>query len=113
MPKATNRVNRIIRQYLNTLTQKGVPIQSAYLFGSQAKGTAGPYSDIDLIIISTAFRDMPLWKRWEILGDALAEVLEPIEVRGYAPEEIEQAQGRKGSFLHEILNEPEIIEYRV
>ena len=78
-------MNEIVKQYLSTLSRKGIPIQTAYLFGSQAKGTAGPYSDIDLIIISTAFRDMPLWRRWEILGDALAEVMEPTEVRSYAP----------------------------
>lgn len=113
MPKTTNRVNEIVNQYLATLSRKGIPVLSAYLFGSQAKGNAGPNSDIDLIIISTAFSGMPLWKRWEVLGDALAEVLEPIEVRGYAPEELDQAQEQKGSFLHEILNETETIEYRI
>jgi hypothetical protein len=113
MSKTTNRVNEIVNQYLITLSQKGIPILTAYMFGSQAKGNAGPNSDIDLIIVSTAFRGMPLWKRWEVLGDVLAEVLEPIEVRGYAPEELDQAQEQKGSFLHEILNETETIEYRI
>ena len=111
MSKATNRVNEIVNQYLTTLSQKGIPVLSAYMFGSQTKGTAGPNSDIDLIVVSTAFRDMPLWKRWEVLGDALAEVLEPIEVRGYAPEELDQAQEQKGSFLREILTEAETVTY--
>ncbi|OAT81055.1 nucleotidyltransferase domain-containing protein [Desulfotomaculum copahuensis] len=113
MPQTSNRVNEIVRQYLSALSQNGVPIQAAYLFGSQAKGTAGPYSDIDLIVISKAFKDMPQWRRWEILGDALAEVMEPIEVRGYTPEEIDQAQKQRAGFLYEILSGPETVEYRL
>jgi len=62
------------------LKRKGIPIQKVYLFGSQAKGTARIDSDIDLLVVSPAFSGMPLWERWEVLGDALAEVLEPIEV---------------------------------
>ncbi|MEW6274965.1 MAG: hypothetical protein AB1556_07625 [Bacillota bacterium] len=66
---------------------------------------------MDLIVVSPAFRNMPLWKRWEILGDALAEVMEPIEARGYTPEEIDQAQQQKTSFLYEILTESETVRY--
>lgn len=113
MSQAPGRVNEIIRRYLTVLARKGIPVQAAYLFGSQARGTAGPYSDIDLIIVSSAFSNMPVWRRWEILGDALAEVMEPIEVRGYAPEEIDRAQKQKASFLYEILSGPETVEYRL
>jgi len=104
-------VSEIIKLYLAVLAQKGIPVQAAYLFGSHTKGRAELYSDIDLVVVSPAFCNMPLWRRWEILGDALAEVLEPIEARGYAPEEIDQAQKQKTSFLYEVLNEPETIEY--
>jgi len=64
-----------------------------------------------LFLTSTAFRDMPLWRRREIPGDALAEVMEPIEVRGYALEEINRAQKLKAGFLYEILSGPETVEY--
>lgn len=111
MPSPTSRVNEIIKLYLAVLTKKGVPVQAAYLFGSQAKGKAEQYSDIDLIVVSPVFHDMPLWKRWEILGDALAEVLEPIEARGYTLEEIAQACQQKTSFLYEILTKPGTIRY--
>ncbi|WP_313885497.1 nucleotidyltransferase domain-containing protein [Desulfallas sp. Bu1-1] len=87
-------------------------MQKAYLFGSQAKGTASPDSDIDLIVISPAFAGMPLWKRFEKLGEALAEILEPIEVRGYSPEEINEAKKQKACFLYEVLTEPQTIEYQ-
>ncbi|TEB10832.1 Nucleotidyltransferase domain protein [Pelotomaculum sp. FP] len=113
MPETTNRVAEIVKAYLAVLQKKGIPLQRAYLFGSQAKGAAGPYSDIDVIVVSQAFTGMPQWKRWEILGDALAEIMEPIEVRGYAPNEIDQAQKQKASLIYEVLTEPGTIEYRV
>lgn len=112
MSRATNQVNQIIESYFAILAQNGIPIQKAYLFGSQAKGTAHPDSDIDLIVVSSAFDGMPLWERFEKLGDALAEILEPIEVRGYTPMEMEEAKKQKASFLYEVLTEPQTIEYR-
>lgn len=113
MPETANKIVEIVKAYLLVLAKKGIPLQKAYLFGSQAKGTAGPYSDIDLIVVSPAFTGMPQWKRWEILGDALAEIMEPIEARGYAPDEIDQAQKQKSSFIYEVLTEPETIEYQI
>lgn len=112
MHKATARIEDTVKSYLLILEKKGIPTQKAYLFGSQARGTAGPYSDIDLIVVSPAFTGMPQWKRWEILGDALAEIMEPIEARGYAPDEINQAKQQKASFLYEVLTEPQTIEYQ-
>lgn len=111
MSKAAAKVKDTVKSYLLILEQKGIPTQKSYIFGSQAKGTAGPYSDIDLIVVSSAFTGMPQWKRWEILGDALAEIMEPIEVRGYTPEEINLAKQQKASFLYEVLNEPQTIEF--
>lgn len=113
MPETTDRVMNIVKAYLTVLSQKGIPVQKAYLFGSQPKGTAGSNSDIDLLVVSPVFSGMPQWKRWEILGDALVEIMEPIEVRGYAPEEISAAKEQKASFIHHILTQPETIEYQL
>ncbi len=112
MHQTTNQITHIVKSYLSTLIEMGIPVERAYLFGSQAKGTAKPDSDIDLIVVSSAFTNMPLWKRWEILGDALAKIMEPIEVQAYTQEEIDFAQKRKASFIHEVLNEPQTIEYQ-
>ena len=48
-----------------------------------------------------------MWKRWEVLGDALAEVLEPIEVIGYSPEEFQMQSNKQASFLRHILQQSE------
>lgn len=113
MHKTADQINNAINSYLSILLKKRVPIEKVYLFGSQVKGTAEPGSDIDLIIVSPLFSNMPLWKRCEILGDALAEVLEPIEAIGYSPEEFEAKKNKQASFLAHILAQPETIEYSI
>jgi uncharacterized protein len=80
MSKITDRVKDIVLSYVNVLKLHGCSVGEVYLFSSQAKGTAIPESDIDLILVSTEFSEMPMWKRWEILGDAISEVMEPIHV---------------------------------
>jgi uncharacterized protein len=37
---------------------RDVPVLAVYVFGSQARGTAGPDSDVDLAVVSKAFRGM-------------------------------------------------------
>ncbi|KKQ34263.1 MAG: Nucleotidyltransferase [Candidatus Nomurabacteria bacterium GW2011_GWB1_37_5] len=45
----------IIRHYSRILKQSGIGFEEIILFGSQAKGTARKWSDIDLAIVSTDF----------------------------------------------------------
>lgn len=49
-----NELN-IVNEYVNLLKQKGVDVSKVILFGSYAKGTAKPESDIDVAIISSQF----------------------------------------------------------
>jgi len=50
-------VIRVIREYLQELSLKGVIISKAFLYGSQTNGTATEESDIDLMLVSPAFDD--------------------------------------------------------
>lgn len=45
----------VIHAYLLLLKKKGIKVSKAILFGSYAKGTAKPESDIDIAIVSTQF----------------------------------------------------------
>lgn len=49
-----NKIN-IIHKYVHLLKQNGIKVSKVILFGSYAKGTANPDSDIDLAIISSQF----------------------------------------------------------
>ena len=82
---------------------------SSWLISANAE----PDSDIDLIIVSSAFRGMPVWKRWGILGDALSEVLQPLEALVYSPEEFESKKNWPASFLGHILRQPEVVAVRL
>lgn len=63
-------VTLTIRQYLAAVRAAGIPVRRAVLFGSYARGEAGPWSDIDLVVISPRL-DEPADRRlidklWEL-----------------------------------------------
>lgn len=45
----------LIRRYLNALKQAGIPVETAYLYGSYARNEATVDSDIDLLLVSSVF----------------------------------------------------------
>ncbi|MCK4306352.1 MAG: nucleotidyltransferase domain-containing protein [Candidatus Eisenbacteria sp.] len=47
----------VVRRYLQSLKDHGIPVSCGVVFGSQASGNANRWSDIDLIVISTLFDD--------------------------------------------------------
>lgn len=83
------KVAEVIQEFKEALTRQGINIDKIILFGSHAQGTAGKYSDIDLVIISKDFTVMGFKQRCEVLGRAIAELMEPIEPLAYTPEEFE------------------------
>lgn len=46
-----------VRRYIDHIRSKGIPIHRAYVFGSWAKGLADSASDIDVCIVSPAFKN--------------------------------------------------------
>jgi predicted nucleotidyltransferase len=77
-----------IHRFRAELEKMSIRRERILLFGSQANGTAQEGSDIDLIVVS------PDWARYsdrecfEILGIAMARILQPIQARGIPLEEI-------------------------
>jgi predicted nucleotidyltransferase len=47
-----------VRNYLAALTSRGIVVERLVVFGSQAKGQAHEWSDIDLLVISPQFDNM-------------------------------------------------------
>jgi predicted nucleotidyltransferase len=52
-----------VQRFLAKLSEQGIHIDSAYLFGSYAKGTENRWSDIDVAIISSDITDDRLEER--------------------------------------------------
>jgi predicted nucleotidyltransferase len=72
-----------VRIYLRKVNENGIPVAFGVLFGSQARGTAGDQSDIDLLVVSQHF-DGKKDKRetsllWQLTVDTDSRV-EPIPV---------------------------------
>jgi len=49
------KIINLVKKYLNVLSLEGIIISKAYLYGSQANGTATEDSDIDLMLVSPMF----------------------------------------------------------
>jgi predicted nucleotidyltransferase len=48
-------VSDVLSRYIARLRKAGIPIEKVILFGSHARGTAKPESDIDLCVVSPQF----------------------------------------------------------
>jgi len=95
-----DRIGKIIERYTDALKSMGITPEGIILFGSHARGTARPDSDIDLVIISPDFSEMNIRQRLEILGLAAGKIMEPIGAIGITPDEWKS--GEAPFFANEI-----------
>lgn len=93
MGEASDVLNAIRR--LRAKLQQTIPIDHLVLFGSRARGDAKPWSDVDLLVVSSAFRGKPAGQRaapfylgWDI------DI--PVEFVCYTPEEFASFKARPG-----------------
>lgn len=86
IPIYVNRsILRATKQYIAALQNSGLEIQAAYLYGSQAKGTAREWSDIDVAIIAPNLSGD--WHDDLVHLNVLANQVDSrIEAVGYVPE---------------------------
>ena len=86
MDKYTNeRVMRLLKQYLKKVNKK-FKIKTAILFGSRARNDWLLNSDVDLILVSKDFEDIPFRKRMSEVIEYWDEYID-LEVICYTPEE--------------------------
>jgi uncharacterized protein len=75
---------KIIRIFLDEI-QKTYRVDSAYLFGSHAKGTSSQWSDIDLAVVSPDFSE-DLYEERLVLMRMAAEIDDRIEPKPFRPD---------------------------
>ena len=56
MGKIPSSIEKTVRKFVEAAGQR-CRVKEAYLYGSQAKGTASAWSDIDIALISSDFSD--------------------------------------------------------
>ena len=83
-----DKVRRAIEAFVARVGEL-YPDARIYLFGSFARGTWLEDSDIDVIVISRAFKGMEFWARGATLR-RLASREVPFEILAYTPEELEE-----------------------
>lgn len=84
-----NDVLNILKRFREALESRKIHVEKIILFGSWAKGTAGEFSDIDVVVVSKDFNGKDLWSRAQMLGAAVYQVFEPIEAVALTPQEWE------------------------
>ena len=84
MVEISTAVRRSVNLFL-AAAAKEWRITAAYLYGSEARGQAGPWSDIDVAVISPDFADN-LFAAQVALMQLAAKVDERIEPRAFTPE---------------------------
>jgi predicted nucleotidyltransferase len=80
------------------------------LFGSIARGDAGPDSDIDLLVVLPRVEHRI--KAAMAIRDAIAELPPPIDVVPTDPGEIERRRGVPSSVIHRALEEGRVVYER-
>ncbi|MGB9662252.1 MAG: nucleotidyltransferase domain-containing protein [Moorellaceae bacterium] len=106
-------IKAIVEQFAEALKNQGIQVDKIILFGSRARGDAREDSDIDLLVVSHDFARMPLHRRYEVLGKALAKVMQPIEPLPCTPEEVQVEKLSRASFLYDVLVRQKTIEYQL
>ena len=96
MDKAT--VEEIVAYLKQSLINYGIRVDSIALFGSALKGTMDKDSDIDLIIISSDFRDLDLFERARLTMKPETETMRkykvPMDIINLSPEEYNESNLR-------------------
>lgn len=66
---AQKEIITLIRDFVKRLSQEGIPVDKAFLYGSYARGEENEESDIDIMLVSEIFDgndDQTIGKTWRI-----------------------------------------------
>ncbi|MGQ0664352.1 MAG: nucleotidyltransferase domain-containing protein [Pseudomonadota bacterium] len=103
------QVQQAIAEMVRRIVARSDP-ESIVLFGSHARGTAAPDSDVDLLVVMR----IPGSKRRQAieLEIALADVGVPKDVIVVTPEEVARYHEVVGSIVHSVLLEGRVLYER-
>ena len=71
------------------------------IFGSYAKGTASHKSDLDILIVKDTH--LPMINRNNKVKSLVNNLIIPVDIHVYTPEEVEVYGSEEYSFIHSVL----------
>jgi uncharacterized protein len=77
------------------------------LFGSRARGEAGPNSDIDLLVIADSSE--PRYRRSPPLYGVLSDIWIPMDIMVFTPEEVEDWKQVPQAFVTTAVREGKVL----
>ena len=105
----TERAEEIIREMVRRIVE-GFHPEMIVLFGSHARGTAGPDSDVDLLVVmpvNGSKRDLTIRIRKALAGMGLAK-----DVIVATPEELERYRNLVGTIIYPAMHEGRVLYER-
>jgi len=81
--------------------------EKVILFGSRARGEARPESDVDLLVIAKS--EQPRYRRSAPLYGALSDILVPMDILVYSPEEVQEWSGVRQAFVTTAVREGKVL----
>ncbi len=89
-----------LKKFLDMVSDNGLHIERAIVFGSYAKGKAGEWSDIDIALVSKDFTGVRFYDRQK-LNRCLIKIDSRIETHPFRPEDFT----RDNFFVDQIVRE--------
>ncbi len=97
---------QIIQEIVRRIVKVSQP-EKVILFGSRARGTAHPTSDIDLLVI--AHSTQPRHRRAVPLYGALSNIIAPMDIVVYSPEEVQEWSEVRQAFVTTAIREGQVL----
>ncbi len=95
-------MDEIVRRIVETVSP-----QKVILFGSQSRGNARPESDLDLLVIADSA--LPRYRRSAPLYGALSDILVPMDILVYSPEEVKEWSEVRQAFVTTAIREGRVL----
>jgi predicted nucleotidyltransferase len=95
-------MDEIVRRIVEVIQPEKV-----ILFGSQSRDEARPESDIDLLVIAKSTQ--PRYRRSAPLYGVLSDILVPMDILVYSPEEVKEWSKVRQAFVTTAIREGKVI----
>jgi predicted nucleotidyltransferase len=97
---------QIIQEIVRRIVKVSQP-EKVILFGSRARGTARSTSDIDLLVIARSTQ--PRHRRAAPLYGALSDIMAPMDIVVYSPEEVQEWSEVRQAFITTAIREGQVL----